>query len=262
VTAMRMNTSTTLVSLLGFVSFFSLAGCQKDGVTEKFIDDIPVVAKTSIPPASAVQEYLLTKRDICNVVVPVLSKLAQTTRSFPELTGPDGQLRYTFLLSEKHFGSATVAIQFQDALGGVIDPISTWTSTSTLSQVVIGVSGTSPDYSYSENLLMTLQVAGDVFSIKRLTGTSTFTDRASTAYNLTFTLVSPGPEAIYGGIKGGLITGSGTSGTGAPIGCSIEVDSNHDGNGPLTWDNQDGSVHFSTAGSGFIITNLSRILFP
>ncbi|MCB4756687.1 MAG: hypothetical protein LHV69_06600 [Elusimicrobia bacterium] len=246
------------------IALFILAGfaasCKRDYVADKIVGDFPVNNDTAVVPARATQNFFLLKRDLLNTLVPVISRLVLTTRSFPELTGPDNLSRYTFQRGESHYGSATFTIQFLDATNAVIDPISVQSSTTTLSKVNVSVIGTSNQYSYSESLVLTLAIAGDVGSEKRLTGTSVLTDQSGGGYNVSFTLPSPGAMGIFGGLTDGIASGTGTDVAGRPISISLTFNSHLEANGPLTWDGKEGSIHFAESGTGFVVTTQARIL--
>jgi len=249
----------TPILLMLSILFLPLAACKRDKEPNKIIDGLPINNTVTVVPAQMAQQIYLVTRDAMIEFIPVINRLDQgnSAPGFSELTGPDGQSRYTFSKVEKHYGSATFTIQFIDGSGNVIDPISSLTSTTTLATARITTAGTSAQFTYTQNLVVTLQTPGILTSDKRLTGTTTFTGATDT-----LTMVYPAPGALCGfeGLVDGSSNGSGTGPLAQTITLTLNYSPDRNADGLLQWEGQNGGIHFIDTGSGFLTTATYRIL--
>lgn len=241
-------------SLILIILFFSLTiGCHKDTETNKILDTLPVNTSISVLPAKAHQESILIQKNMAQILVPVINRLGETGLTFPNLSGPDGSLRYSFTVSENHYGTATFLIQFRDNINSVIDPITSLTSTTTLNNVLITFTGASDRFSYTGSWVLTLETSGTVTSTKRLTGTTTFT---GSSYTINFSLPSPGITCTFEGLTRGTLSSTGTGGPSSTATSSlISFSTDHTSNGSLAWEGNSGGLHLNPNGTGFITTN-------
>jgi len=235
---------------------FALASCEKKEEPNKIIDGLPFDNTVVILPAQATKEMHILKSDGAGFAVEIINRVGILNTVFPELTGPDGQLRYTFSIANTIYGSASFTMQFLDTLSSPIDPIATNVSTATLASVTLTGSGASDLFSYTETLTITLQTAGITSSDKFLTGTVVFTGTSDT---ITFTFAAPGAKINFEGMAGGSVSASGTGPGGAPISIQLAFRSDHDANGSITWEGQTGGIHIDQAGGGFVLTNNAKI---
>jgi len=191
-----------------------------------------------------------------NAIVPVINRVGVSGALFDELTGPDVNSIYSFQTAEKHFGSATFRFQFKDPSGAVIDPLQTQTSSTTIKTVEVTATGQSSRFTYSESLVITMEVAGDSESEKRVTGSATFN---GLGYSLTYTFPAPGLVTTFRGFTSGLVTASGT-GLGLPTSASLAYSSDHSADGTIVWEGDQGGIHIKDNGEIAIVTKNSRIL--
>ena len=245
------------VALVLSVILSNYTSCKKKEEPNKIIDGLPVNSSQKVVPAQAAQQLLLLKRDSLNIIVPVINKLGLANQSFTELSGPDSQSRYSFQITDNSYGTATFTLQFRNSSNAIIDPIKTQTSTTTLNSVVVTGTGNSSKFSYSENLTITLETVGKANSKKFLTGTSNFNGSGT---SVTFTFPAPGAESSFQGLIGGGVTGSGTGAGGEATTLSLSFASNHEADGAIAWEGQQGGIHFAEDGKGYIVTNEARLL--
>jgi hypothetical protein len=248
-----------LIGLMAAV--VGLGACKHDKEPNKILNGSVVDVSQTVYPGLTVQEFVVLNQQIVAVIVPIFSRLGTTTElRFPELT-PLGNSTYRFTVTQPSFGSAHADIQFKDPAGNVIDPIATTASTSTLASVTMAVTGASSLYSYTENLSMKLDTAGDTTSTKRMFGTGTFngTNAAAGYSNLVFSFPSSGCESSFEGILAGTVNGAGT-GPSAPVTFRLTFGSAHAADGTLSWEGRNGTIHMNPNGVGFIIDGPTRIL--
>ncbi len=243
--------------LIGFV--FVTAGfsaCKREQEPNKILDPLPIKSDITSLPAQVGQGWFLMKRDCMKVLVPVMNRTTLTNSTFPELTGPDAQSRYTFTTSERHYGTATFTIQFKDAGNNTIDPIQMQSSTAIIKSVLITDNGGNSKFTLSENLTLTLDLAGIVDSDKRLTGTSNF---SSSNLSLNFAFNGVGAKTTFDGLTDGSASASGTF-DGQPTTLNLSFYADHTANGNITWSGISGGLHYTETGTGYIVTNEFRLL--
>lgn len=243
-----------LLSLL--MLFPVVTGCRHNQVDNKIVDGLPLNTNRAVLPAAALQQLLLFKRDNIRVTVTAINKTSIANPTYPELTNVGGNV-YQFQISEKHYGTATVRIQFFDASGVSIDPIANQSSTATFKTVTINTNGSSGMFTYTEAGAITLDTAGDVTSTMHSTGTFSFN---GSGYSINSNILAPGARTSVDGFRDGTLTGAGTNLTsGAPVTMSIGLNNNQSANGSLAWDGEKGGVEFDNTGLGFVITSTTRI---
>jgi hypothetical protein len=244
-----------VVLILGFST---LLGCHKDSPSKKIIDGLPAAtgSTSTIQPAQATQQYLLLKNVALDRVITNLNRL-QVGLPAGGLSGPSGS-NYTFQSSEKHYGTATFTIQFQDVNNAAIDPFTAVTATSSVKYVHVTVNSTSNAFAISEDLQVSLDIVGQLTGPYHMTGTSNF-DNSS--YSITYTLDPTGVDATITGVLRG--HASATSASGAPKQTSsvLTFGTNSDVSGKMTWDDQSAGIHINSDGSGFLTTDDTRTLF-
>jgi hypothetical protein len=233
----------------------TLAACKRDDVSPKVIETLPPDVHTVVLPGVAAQQYLMLKRDSMNGVIPIINELPLAHPVYPvSLSGPDSSQKYSFPITDPHYGSAVVVIQFFSG-STPIDPIATQASTATLSSVAVEVTGDSARFHYHEVLTLTLDNPGNLSTTLHLTGTSDFTNGAT----ITYTMPAPGARATFSGVSSGSATGTGIDGAGLPTTISLTFSTDHDANGSITWEDRSGGIHLAHNGPGFIVTQTERI---
>lgn len=233
----------------------SLAACKKDRVANKIIDGVPLHVEETVLPAHALQQYMLYKRDSLRVIMIILNKTSISDSIFPELTSPP----YQFTVSERHYGSVTVTLQFYDGSGNAIDPIAAPSSTSTLKSVSISAAtnGSNGLFTFTEAGGVVLSIQGDVTSPVHSTGTITFS--GSGYAPLTFSLTSPGARTAIEGFREGNLTATGSGPNGSTPSLTLTLGNDHSASGAISWEGQQGSVFVGSNGLGFVVTNQARI---
>lgn len=242
---------------IGLCSFLS---CKREREPNKIIDGLPINSTETVVPAQMAQQFFLLIRDGLNEIVPVFNRLGRVDPppDFSELT-PVGSNVYEFSVTEKHYGSVTFKINFKDTSGNSIDPIANNTSTMTVRSVHITASGTSSLFTYSQDLVLTLETAGLLSSDKRLTGNSTFTGATDA---VTFTFVPPGSNSTFQGLTNGMVLGSGSGPSNQNISITLTFSSNHEADGQIAWLGREAAIHFLDNGVGYVATKESRTIIP
>lgn len=244
------------------IGFIFLGACKKNSEPNKILPGIPVATNQVITAARAAQQHHLLTNWGLSSIVPIINRLGVNIAVFAELSGPDAQSRYTFSLTERHFGTANFTIQFRDTSDLIIDPFVVNASTGSLSSVLVTVSGSSSEFTYSQAYTIRLAVPGQNTSSKVATDTpgspTTFT---GSGYAIQYAFLSPGISVNNSGITGGRISATGTGPNSTSTSLDILYAINHSANGTLSWEGQSGTIHFLDNGNGFIITNNSRIIF-
>ena len=236
-----------------------LAGCHRRNEPNKILDGSPVGSFELIIPAEGARQFYLLKRDALHVVVPVISKLALTNSSYPELSGPVAS-KYSFNTAEKHYGTATFTIEFRSDVNATIDPIAVQGSSSSLKTILItGTAASSMFPTITENLALVLDSSGTVTSTLHLSGSTAMT---GSGYSLTFNFDPAGSKANFDGLSDNQVTASGTGGTPpAPAALVLRYTTDRNANGSIAWEGRTGGIHIETDGSGYVSTLEKRILF-
>lgn len=235
-----------------------LVACKNNREPNKIIDGLPFRVEETVIPAYAIQELMLLTRDNIRQTITILNKTSVINNTYSEVVNVSSNT-YQFHVSNSHYGDATITIQFFDATGVALDPIATQTSSATIKSVTIAATGSSQLFTYTETSALTLDIAGDISSTIRSTGTFTFTGVSSAAgYSLTILQSSPGSRTALDGFRDGTLTASGT-GPSAPITMNLNITSDHSIDGNLTWEGQSGGMHISNNGTGFVVTAQSRV---
>jgi len=239
------------------IALVALAGCERKREPNKILDGYVVGSSEVIIPAEGARQFFLLKRDLLRVVVPVINKLSLATSDFSELSGPVA-MKYSFQVSEKHYGTATFTLEFKDDVNATFDPIAVRGSSTTIKSVVVtGVGASALFPSISENLSLVLESSGVVTSTLRLNGTSVF---SGSGYTLNFGFNPGGSKGVFEGITDGSASASGTGGT-PPATASINLGftTDRNANGSITWEGRDGGIHLDENGSGYVSTAAGRI---
>ncbi len=232
----------------------SVSACRREKEPNKIVDSLSLDTTQAVIPANAAQQMLVLKRDSMNIIIPVIARLGIAGAQFSELTRT-GFGQYTFPGAERHYGNATFTLQFKNTAGAPIDPIQNQGSTTTLKSVSVTTQGSSSLFNpYSENLVLTLDIAGDFGSVIRLTGTSSFTGGG---YTVTLTFPG-GAVTTFQGLKSGSVTGSGTGPTGLSVALALSIRASQQLEGSINWEGQTGSLHMEDSGKGYVITGQSR----
>ena len=238
------------------ILLLGIVGCKKSEEPTKIIDALPLKTDEVIYPANAVQQMQLLRIQGLRIIVTGLNQLLLTPPAITQLQ--QACPNYTFSLNDSHFGSASYTVQFQDSSNSALCPVET--STSTLKFITISGSGNSSLFSYTDTSLLTLDTVGNINSPIHLTGNTSFTGTgAAAAYSIPFTISSPGSRVNLEGLRDGTITVNGTGVGGSLLTMSLRPDSNHNLNGDLSWDGQQGQIHVNTSGTGFVVTNNARV---
>lgn len=236
-----------------------MSSCKRKEEPIKILDPLPLNSLQTCVPGEMGQAWVLLKRDCLKVLVPVINLTTIPNSTFPQVTGPDSLSRYTFQTSDGHYGTATFTIRFFQENGTVIDPILTNTSTTTLKSVSVNVIGSSSRFSYTENLVLTLDTAGIISSNKRFTGTSAINDVGNINV-LTFTMPSPGIRSAFEGMVEGQATVTGTGPSSQTTSMTLAVSADHTTNGNITWEGLSGGIHYEENATGYVITNQYQLL--
>ena len=252
------------ILLILVFSALAVSGCQKKTTSSKIMDSFPVNTLETVIPSKTAQEWFLLNRDLASSLVSFLYRTQNYIPPvYPELT-PLGGFQYRFLLSNNRYGNASMTIQFCAGPNNPVDP-TVLSSSITITEVdVTGLSGTSPDFSYTESAPITLfiQTAGNLSSLLSLAGAITFTGINSGAgYSMVFTndlSNSPGISCSNNGLIGGRVNASGTGPT-ALTTLSLSFDIKHNAFGPVTWEGNQGEIHMNSTGTGILITSQTRI---
>jgi hypothetical protein len=243
-----------LILSLALVTATSI-GCKHDKEGVKVVDGLPVSANQTVIPANAVQHLMLLRKQSLRTIVQVLNKTTQSAPTYPELSGGP---TYNFTITDERLGTATYSITFRDGTNATIDPVGTQSSSSTVKSIVVTASGVSTLFpTYSESSTLTLDVQGDVNSPLRSLGDWDF-QTAGATYDIDFTMNTPGRVNVEG-MRDGAIFGTGT-GPGGAISMTLSVSNDHSADGPISWEGQEGGLHISPDGDGFLTTRDSRIL--
>jgi hypothetical protein len=252
-----MKKLTLLLALAGF----ALAGCKHDREPNKIVDGLPFKVEETVMPAYAVQHLILLTKDSLRSAVTVLNKTSILNANYSDVTNISSNT-YQFSLSNVRYGTAVFTIQFFDEAGAGLDPILNQVSSATIKSMALNVtSGSSSLFTYTATSLLTLDIAGDVSSTLRSTGTYTFTGQgAATGYSVAFVQPAPGSRTAFEGFKDGAFTatGNGPAGIGT-VSMNLAVSSNHGLGGSLTWEGQSGGIQLENNGTGFVITSQARI---
>ncbi len=232
------------------------AGCRRENESSKVIDGLPVNTVQTAVPAEAAQQFHLLNRDALSSLIPIVHGLYLSGQAHPGVFGPDSQSRYNFNLIEKHYGTATLTFQFRDISNAVIDPIAVFASTALVKSVAITCQGTSPQFTYVENLVLTIDTAGSVDTTKLLTGTALF---SGSGISMTFTFNGAGSMAVVGGLNNGSVSAV-SNVVGQPVSLTLNFNTDHDANGTLAWDDLTGSLHIGSNGSCDVVTRQFRII--
>ncbi len=236
----------------------ALIGCHKDSPGKKIIDGLPVTtAPLMIPPAQAVQEYLLLNNAMLSTVITNLNRLSLQLPA-TGLTGPDASLNYTFQRNEIHYGLATFVIQFQDVNSGALDPFTTGFATSSIKFVQITVNGTSTAFTFSEHLILSLDTVAILTGPYHMSGTSEFDD---SSYSIIYTLNPAGVVATITGLLSGQASSVSSQTSPKTTSSSLSFGQVSDVSGVIKWEDQTAGIHVSPDGSGYLTTSDSRILF-
>lgn len=238
------------------VACAALNACEKKKEPNKILDGLPVNTEEVVPLGQATQEIHVMTQDALNTIVTAMNRLSQTSPSFSDLTNV-GFGQYQFTRSGSRYGSATFTITFKDGVGATIDPIANTASTSTFKSVDVTGTGSSSRFSYTIGTwTITLLTEGVPTSDKTLAGPTTFTS-AAPSYTINYTYTSA--EATFEGVTDGTLSATGT-GPSAPITLTVTYASDRVVNGTLTWEGQSGGIHLASNGTGFIVTDTSRLL--
>lgn len=251
--------------ILAAMALAIAGGCKRKQEPNKFIDPQPITSVSTCVPAQITQGWFFLKRDLLRVLVSVTNRsiLLSTTypANYPELDRL-GTGNYRFQTSERHYGQAVFTVQYLDANSVAIDPINDKASTATIKSVDISVSITGSNlFTGNETLSLTFENADTVGipdSTKRLRGTSTFNGSSYTP--ITFTIGSAGARGEFEGLVDGKVTAAGNGPGGAPATLTMDFFSDHTGSGQVQWEDSQGGIHIGENGSGYVITNMYRLL--
>jgi hypothetical protein len=253
----KLANSLKLISLLSVI--LALSSCHKDQEPNKIIDGVPLNTTEIVIPGQAGQQFYALVRDLSTFLVPILNRLQQTGLSFSELSGPDGQMRYTFTTTERHYNSANYSIQFRDSNNTAIDPIQNQNSTTTVKSIDITGTGSSSQFNFTIAATLTIETVGDLNSKKRITGSSSFN---GSSYSMTFTIDSPGLTGTESGLTEGTFSSSGTGPNSQPTTLQLICSFEHTADGSISWEDRSGGFHIEPDASAFIVTNQERLFLP
>lgn len=253
-----MRKSLLIIACAGLI----LAGCKRDEERRKIINPLPVNASVVVNPASAVQQYHLLQRDSVGLVVSIVKRLAFSTYGYDELTrvGGAAPYQYQFTRTNVKYGNATWTLTFKDGSNNQIDPIDNNASSTTIKSVDIAVNGTSGQYSYNNTLTITLETAGFLDSVYRLTGVLTLAGVGSVPDVVSFTPTSTGLVCNSFGLIGGSLDISGTGPGGSATSGGLAYETSHEANGTLNWEGNQAGLHMREDGQILLVTSDSRIL--
>lgn len=237
------------------------SACQKKEEPNKIVNNLPTDVGITVLPAQAAQQYIVLNNEVFTEGVYILNRLnSYATPTFPELQQvASGQYRYS--VSNSKCGTAPVIYTFYSG-ASIIDPIAVHSTTNTVSSLTMEIaanSGVSALFTYSESLRLTLAKFGDLTSDKSVTGTSHF---VGSHQDITFSIDASGILATTEGLSAGQFSGGGTGTSGQPVSLSLTVDLDHNANGIITWEGQDGQIHFDPKVLGVVMTRTKRLLVP
>ena len=235
----------------------TLTSCRKDHEPNKIIEGLPIDVTQTIIPGQAAQEFLLINQSMINIAIPTMNRVGRPDLPFSEVTGPDGQGRYTFTTIDTRFGAPIFFMTFHNTDGSLVDLTNPLVSTNTVSFASVTGSGVSKLFSYSLNVDIVVATPGITTTDKTIRGNYHF-DGAG--YVLDFRFAGTGAPVTYLGMIGGQLYAAGTGGPqNAPAAISLNFDSSYDGNGSISWEGQQGTIHVGTEGKGYIATSTSRV---
>ncbi len=251
-TKMRMRT----FILVGIMAVF-VNSCRKESVHHKIMEGLPINTEETIIPGQAIQEFHLLMQDAYGKVSSVLNRLGTDDADYSDLTGPSG-LWFSFVVTNSHYGLATVEMRFEDATDTPFNPI-VGGSTSAVKFVDVKIAGNSDRFSFSQtNGKVLLETVGITTSKKYTSGSIAVNGQG---YSMTFTLAGSGLLTTYQGFYSGELSETGTGPGGSGLAGQFVYTIDHDIDGDLTWGDRSGGVHFFADGRGFINSDNEKFLF-